>query len=256
MDTVALYALISVFFVSAVSFVGAVTVAVGAIALRQTVVVLVGLAIGALLGDVFIHLIPEALETVTDSAALAFLIMGGIFGFFILEQLLHWHHAHTRANDACPNCPEPTQPLGYMILFSDGFHNFLDGIIIGISYLAGPEIGIATTIAIILHEIPQEIGDFGVLLHAGFSRARALFMNFLSALTAFAGVTLALVAAASAEAFALWVVPIAAGGFIYIAVADLVPELRKTNAPSMLVLQLLAIGAGVAAMYALRVLDA
>lgn len=258
MDTTTVfYALASVFFVSAVSLVGAATVAMGTAALRQTVIVLVGLAVGALLGDAFIHLIPEAFETVTDPTSLALLILGGIFGFFILERFLHWHHAHTHANsETCPGCPEPVLPLGYMILFSDGFHNFLDGIIIGVSYLAGFEIGIATTVAIILHEIPQEIGDFGVLLHAGFSRARALFMNFLSALAAFAGVILALIAAESAGAFALWVVPVAAGGFIYIAVADLVPELRKTNTPGIIVLQLLAIGVGVAAMYALRVFGA
>jgi len=146
-------------------------------------------------------------------------------------------------------------PVGKLILFSDGVHNFLDGLIIGASFLVSIPIGIATTIAVILHEIPQEIGDFAVLIHAGYSRTRALWLNFLSAVLAVAGVVLSLILGSSAPAFSAWILPIAAGGFIYIALADLIPELHKSNDGKKGMLQAVGVFIGVLAMVALTLLE-
>ena len=146
------------------------------------------------------------------------------------------------------------KPLGRLILFSDGLHNFLDGLIIGASYLISVEVGIATTIAVVLHEIPQEIGDFGVLLHAGYSKGKAIFYNFISALTAIAGVLVIMVMGSSSERMISFLIPFAAGTFIYIATADLVPELHKQRGSST-VLEFVAILIGVGAMYGLLFLE-
>jgi len=142
-----------------------------------------------------------------------------------------------------------------MNLVADGLHNLIDGILIGASYLAGVSVGLATTIAVVLHEIPQEMGDFGVLIHAGFSKSRALYLNFLSALLAIAGAVLALVASTQIKQLPNAVLPFTAGGFIYIAGSDLVPELHKERAPVKSLLQLGAIGIGVSLMLLLTLLD-
>jgi zinc and cadmium transporter len=217
--------------------------------LRKYVFVFISLAVGALLGDAFIHLIPEAYESSASPLTVSILIIGGIFIFFILEKFLHWHH-HGEDSDE-----EHVHPVGKLILVSDSTHNFIDGIIIGVSFLVSVPIGVATTIAVILHEIPQEVGDFAVLLHSGYDKIRALWLNFLSAVFAVAGVAVAIILGGFAEKFMLWLLPVAAGGFIYIAVADLIPELHKTKKPGSSVLQLLAVFGGVVAMALLTLLE-
>jgi zinc and cadmium transporter len=154
--------------------------------------------------------------------------VGGVLAFFVIEKVLHWHH-----HQGIEDIEHADKPVGKLILISDSFHNFIDGLIIGASYLVSVEVGIATTIAVILHEIPQEIGDFGVLIHAGYSRAKALWYNFLSALFAVAGAIIALIVGSSLEGLMLWMVPIAAGGFIYIALSDLIPELHGQSDKSV-----------------------
>jgi zinc and cadmium transporter len=223
---------------------------------------LVSLAIGALLGDALIHLIPEAFEELEPHTAGLAVILGMLL-FFVFEKSLHWHHHSTLDKDihraemsSLHSQGTHKHPLGTMILFSDGIHNFLDGIIIGASYFVSIEVGIATTIAVVLHEIPQEIGDFGVLIHSGYSRARALFMNFMSALAAVLGAAVALLLHEFSEAAMLWIVPVAAGGFIYIAAADLIPELHKMKRPQQSFLQLLMIVVGVASMLLLALGEA
>ncbi|HYF29095.1 MAG TPA: ZIP family metal transporter, partial [Candidatus Paceibacterota bacterium] len=134
-------------------------------------------------------------------------------------------------------------------------HNFVDGLIIAASYLVSIEVGIATTIAVVLHEIPQEIGDFGVLLHAGYSKVKALFYNFVSALFAVLGAGVALLLGGATEAFTMWLVPLAAGGFIYIALTDLIPELHKTTSVRHSLIQLVAVMAGVLAMVGLLAIE-
>lgn len=243
------YTLVSVLIVSLISFVGVVTLVLKKDLLRKSVFVLVSLAVGALLGDVFVHIIPETYEELGNPTLISFLLIGGILIFFILEKILHWHH-HTSEH-----AEEHPHPIGKMILVGDGVHNFIDGLIVAASYLVSVEIGIATTIAVILHEIPQEIGNFGVLIHAGYSNAKALWYNFLSALTAVAGAIIALVLGGVTERFALWLLPLTAGGFIYIALSDLIPELHKDKRIGQGVIQVIAIVIGVAAMAALLALE-
>lgn len=266
MSGIYLYTLGSVFLVSLISLVGIFTLLLREDLLRKYIFLLVSLAIGALLGDAFIHLIPESFE-VLPAASVGLLIIGGILLFFVLEKFLHWHHTHGISGAECEHehgghqtavvgtvGSEPCgaiEPVGKMILVGDGVHNFLDGIIVAAGYFVSVEVGIATTLAVILHEIPQEIGDFGVLLHAGFTKARAVFLNFLSALLAVFGAVLALLLGSRIESAALWAVPLIAGAFIYIAASDLIPELHKTKHPGQSLLQIAAIIVGVLAMLAL-----
>jgi len=264
MTLITLYALASVFIVSFISLVGVLALAFNIERLKKIVFVLVSLATGALLGGAFLHLVPEIYEGSANAAFSSILIIAGILVFFVLEKFFHWHHLHGSEEEECHEgvhwtrdfCePNPIKPVGHMILISDGLHNFVDGIIIGASYLISVEIGIATTIAIILHEIPQEIGDFGVLLHAGYTKGKALFYNFLSALLAVIGTIVALGIQETAEEFTAWIIPLAAGGFIYIACSDLIPELHKTPEVKKSIFQFLAIVIGIGAMYALLSLE-
>jgi len=245
-----LYAFLSVVVVSTISLVGAFTLSLKENFLKKNISIFISLAVGALLGDAFIHLIPEALEESSNALLTSSLIIVGILGFFIIEKFLHWHHHGEDANE-----PHNIHPIGKLILFSDGVHNITDGMIIGASFLVSIPIGIATTIAVILHEIPQEIGDFVVLLHAGYSKKRALWLNFLSALTAVIGVLIAFVIGNMGEYFNAWVLSIVAGGFIYIAIADLIPEIHKTKELKHSFAQLLVVIIGIAAMIGLVFLE-
>lgn len=235
-------AILAVVLVSLVAVIGIFALSLRERSLRASVFALVSLSVGALLGDAFIHLIPEAFAEGSSPLSVSLAVIGGILLFFVIEKFFHWHH-----HQGLPEEPG-AHPVGKMILLSDGVHNFIDGLIIGASFLVSTEVGIATTIAVILHEIPQEIGDFGVLLHAGYSRAKALWYNFLSALTAIVGAGISLSLGASSEAFAAWLIPLAAGGFIYIALSDLIPELHKEKALRHSVAQFLWIIAGVVSM--------
>ena len=183
-------ALIAVGLVSLVSLIGIAALAWRADFLRKILFLLISVAAGALLGDAFIHLIPEAFEGADNPLHISLLLLGGFLSFFILEKLLNWHHVHTDE----PLLAEEharIHPVGHLVLISDGFHNLVDGVAIGAAFMVSVEVGIATTLAILLHEIPQEIGDFALLVHAGFSRAKALLLNLLSAASAFVGVGLA-----------------------------------------------------------------
>ncbi|PIR69041.1 ZIP family metal transporter [Candidatus Nomurabacteria bacterium CG_4_10_14_0_2_um_filter_30_12] len=249
MLTIYIYAFISVIIVSFVSFVGVFSLTLKDDFVKKYIGLFISLAVGALLGDSFIHLIPETFEKSSGPTLTGLLIIIGILIFFILEKFLHWHH-HGEDKD------EPDiHPVGKLLLFTDGFHNFIDGIIIGVSFLVSIPVGIATTLAVILHEIPQEVGDFAVLLHSGYEKKRALWLNFLSALTAVAGTIIALIFGNIAETFTIWILPIAAGGFIYIAMADLIPELHKTKEAKYSVLQILSVFIGIALMLALLLLE-
>ncbi len=250
MFTVSTYALVSVGIVSLVSLFGVFTLSLKAQLLKKYIFILVSLAVGALLGDAFLHLLPEAFEKIPNTAHLSIAIIVGILIFFILEKALHWHHHHTETEEA-----NQIRPIGRMILVSDGVHNFIDGLIIGASYLVGIEVGIATTIAIFLHEIPQEIGDFGILLHSGYSTLKALWLNFLSALIAILGTVIALTVGGKIEALALWLIPLSAGGFIYVAMSDLIPEMHKTHGMKDSVLQFITVVIGVLSMVLLLAVE-
>lgn len=244
-----LFVFVSILAVSLVSLIGILALSLRASFLNASVFALVSLSVGALVGDAFFHLIPEAYSE-GDSFLTSIFIIGGILVFFVIEKFLHWHHHHGL------EAVEPaTHPVGKMILVSDGVHNFIDGLIIGASFLISPEIGIATTIAVILHEIPQEIGDYGVLIHAGYSKTKALFFNFVSALFAFLGAGVSLLLGLQSESFAGILLPFAAGGFIYIAMTDLIPELHKEKGLKTSVIQLVAILVGIAAMASLLLIE-
>lgn len=243
------YALVGVLFVSLVSLAGVFTLSIREDKIKKYVFILVSLAVGALLGDAFIHLIPEAFESSENPTMVSLLIIAGILAFFVLEKFLHWHHHGEDTEET------HVHPVGKLVLFSDGVHNFIDGIIIGTSFLASTSLGVATTIAVILHEIPQEIGDFAVLLHSGYTRKRALWLNFLSALMAVLGTVVAFLFGNLAETFSVMVLPLAAGGFIYIAVADLIPELHKTKVVKHSILQFGSLLIGVLLMFALLLVE-
>ncbi len=245
MFTIYSYTFASVLGVSLISLLGILALSFREDLLRRYVFIFISLAVGALLGDAFIHLIPEAFEEAHDPMIVSILIISGIFFFFVLEKFLHWHHHGEDTEES------HIHPVGKLILFSDGVHNFLDGIIIAASFTVSVPVGIATTIAVILHEIPQEVGDFAVLLHSGYTKRRALCLNFLSALTALLGAIVFFIIGEMAESLAAYFLPIAAGGFIYIAVADLIPELHKTKKMRHSAAQLGAVGMGVFAMIAL-----
>lgn len=203
-----IYSLISVIIISLISLLGIIL-----FPLKKISLYLVSLAAGALLGDVFLHILPE----IKFDLKTGLWVLSGFLIFFIIEKIIHWKHCRIEDHSSHHH-----SPLAIMNLIGDGVHNFLDGLIISASYLLSIPIGIASTIAIIFHEIPQEIGDFGVLLHSGLSRSRALFLNFIISLSAILGVILGFIL--SLESY---LIPLAAGGFIYIAGVDLIPELHK-----------------------------
>lgn len=244
-----LYAFGSVTIVSVISLVGVFSLSLKDEVIKKYINIFISLAVGALLGDAFIHLIPEIFEQSLNKTSASILIIAGILLFFVIEKFLHWHH-HGEDKEE-----EKIHPVGKLVLFTDGFHNLIDGIIIGVSFLISIPIGIATTIAVILHEIPQEIGDFAVLIHSGYTKRMALWLNFLSALMAIVGLIIALIFGEIVGTFVIWVLPIAAGGFIYIAVADLIPELHKTHKIKYSLLQFLVILIGILSMVALTLLE-
>lgn len=235
-------ALVSVLVVSLASFIGAVTLLSNRIQIQQVVFVTVSLAVGAMFGDAFIHLLPQSFRSADAPLATSLYVLLGIVMFFLLEKFLLWRHEHI------PHYGDCVHPVGYVSLVADGLHNFIDGLLIGSSYLVSLPVGLGTTLAVLLHEIPQEIGDFGVLLHAGFRPARALWWNFLSASVAIVGTITALIAGGVITNLPTVVLPLTAGGFIYLAGSDLVPELHKERAPVKSAIQLLAIGAGIGLM--------
>lgn len=249
MNEIWIYSLLSVILISLISFIGLFTLSIKTEKLKKILIYVISFAAGALLGDAFIHLLPEAVEG-GFTLSISLYILFGIGIFLVLEKIIHWQHCHM------PITEKHVHPFTYTILVGDALHNFIDGLIIGASYLVSIPAGIATTIAVMLHEIPQEIGDFGVLIHGGFSKMKALTVNFLSALTAILGVIVALSLNGIIANIELALVPIAIGGFIYIAGSDLIPELHKhSDNLGKTILQILAFVVGVLVMVSLLLLE-
>jgi zinc and cadmium transporter len=223
--------------ISGLSLVGVVGLVMSREALRAILFFAVAFAAGALLGDAFFHLVPEIAESGPGFDSFASMaLLSGITAFFVLEKIVHWHHAHFPGE-------EVLHPVVITNLVGDGLHNFIDGAIVAGSFAVSAQLGVATSIAVALHEIPQEIGDFAILIHAGLEPKRALFLNFMSALTAIAGALLVLLFA-SVGMLERFVVPFSAGAFIYIASTDLLPDLHKEAQPAKSALQLIALIAG------------
>ena len=217
---------------------------------------LVSFAIGSLLGAAFLGLLPHALMgSGTDDFHNIFLaVLLGLLGFFLLEKLVLWRHCHSdhceaHGPDQSHGHDENSKAAGVMVLVGDGMHNFVDGILIAAAFLTDVHLGIVTALAIAAHEIPQEVGDFVVLLHSGFTRGKALFYNVLSSLTTIIGALLAYWWLAGMEELLPYVLAVAASSFIYIAVADLIPGLHKRTEVSATVQQMLLIISGVAVIY-------
>jgi zinc and cadmium transporter len=240
------YSIISVLIVSLISFSGALTLAIKKEKLKDLLIYFVSFSAGALLGDVFIHLLPEVLKEYNQSISLIFIfVLIGILSSFILEKIICWRHCHL------PITKTHIHNFAWMNLWGDFFHNIIDGLTIAASYLLNTGAGIATTLAVIFHEIPQEIGDFGVLLHGGFEVKKALFLNFLTALSAVIGAMISLLLNNRIEHLTLFLAPFAAGNFIYIASSDLIPELHKETAIKKGVIQIVTFLLGVLVMYGL-----
>lgn len=212
------YIILATVVVSFLSFVGIFTLSLKAQMLNKILLILVGLSAGTLMGGAFLHLLPEATEDNTGLDVFIYVLVGFII-FFIIEKVLHWRHCHKG------ECEIHT--FTYMNLIGDSIHNFIDGLIMAASFVVSIPLGITTTIAISSHEIPQEIGDFGVLIYGGFSKKKALLLNFLVALTAVLGGLIGYFISNLIENATLFFLPFAAGGFIYIAATDLIPEIKK-----------------------------
>jgi zinc and cadmium transporter len=248
--------LLSVLAVCLVSLVGVGTLSCSTARLRRLAAMLVSFAVGTLLGDAFIHLLPEAFAGGERPLGTSLLVLGGILVFFVVEKLLRHHHGplHDHHHERPGERARPE--LAAINVIGDAVHNFIDGVLIGASYLVTPALGLSTTIAVLFHEIPQELGDFGVLVHSGLSVRKAVLLNLASASTAVLGTVMALAAGSLAgETVTSVLVPMAAGGFVYIAGADLIPELQHDRSLSSLLLQSGFIAAGIAVMAALTLLD-
>lgn len=210
--------LISTFLISLIAFVGILTLLLKEKLLEKILLFLVSLAAGALMGGAFLHLIPEAIKEFYNFNIFIYVLIGFVL-FFLIEKILHWRHCHQEKCDV--------HTFAYMSLFGDAVHNFIDGLIIAASFITNIQLGIVTSLAVALHEIPQEIGDFGILVYGGFKKIKALFLNFIIALTAILGGIVGYFLSSYVGSFVMFLLPFAAGGFIYIAASDLIPEIRK-----------------------------
>lgn len=235
------YTLISVSFVSLLSLVGIVTLSLREARLRKMLIFLVAFAVGALFGDVFIHLLPESFEKIGANLTSSLLVIVGFLIFFVLEKFIRWRHLGSAQT-------VKLQPVVTINIVGDAVHNLIDGMLIAASFMVSVPIGITTTVAIVLHEIPQEIGDFGILVNGGMSIKKALLFNLLAALMAFLGAVITILIGAQVENYAVYLLPVTAGGFIYIAGPDLIPELQQEVKLSSSIGQFLAILMGVVVM--------
>ena len=223
---VLLYSIIATFVVSLISFVGILSLFLKEDLLNKAVYYLVAISAGSMMGGAFINLIPEAIGSVKGENGVNNIVLAVLAGFalfFILERVLHWHHCHKHGGEC------PVHMFTYLNLIGDGFHNFIDGVVIVASFSLSFELGIATTIGVILHEIPQEISDFGVLIYGGFTKTKALVFNFISGILAVFGAICGFALVNLAQGIMPLLVGLTAGGFIYIAASDLIPELHKES---------------------------
>ena len=254
-----IYTIVSVVIVSFASLVGIVFLHRGtplkdtldSEKVKRILLFLVSFSVGGLFGDAFIHLLPESFEVLGSKLPTSIYVILGVLFFFSLEKFVRWRHCHVLDGEV--DCS--VNYVGTMILVGDGIHNFIDGMLIGVSYTVSIPIGISTTLAVFFHEIPQEIGDFGVLLHSGYSAKKALLFNFLSALTAILGAIISLIVGPHIEGYAHLLLPFTAGGFIYIAGSDLIPELHREVKLSTSIWQLVSIIAGIVIMALLTLLE-
>ena len=261
-----LYALGSVIIVSLISLIGGVFLTFSRRAIDQVIFYLVALASGTMLGNAIVHLLPEAFEETSSPLLTSCLVLAGIVGSLIFEKVLNLrcHHAggcHGSGHcseEANPNhgaVPGHIHPTGWMSLVSHGMDNLIDGVLIGVAYLVSIPVGVATTIAIIMHEIPMELGGFGVLVDSGFSKKRALTVNFASGLISVAATVATLVLGEYVEGMTVYLAPVAAGTILYITTAGLMPKMQKETSALRSLVQITVMLIGLAIMVAVRCLE-
>jgi len=229
-------------FMSVIALIGSVTLFLNEATLKKLLLPLVALAAGSLLGGAVIHMIPAAIEKSGNQLSVYLWILLGFTLFLALEQFLHWHHCH--------RAPSEHRPLTYLILIADGVHNFIGGLAVAEAFLIDVRVGISTWLAAAAHEVPQELGDFGILVHGGWKKGPALLYNFLSALTFLVG---GIVAYGASFTFDVtFLLPFAAGNFIYIAAADLIPEIKQEEDARLNVVHFVSCLAGLGLLWLVR----
>ncbi len=243
LGTIWLYTLVSVFVGSFVSLLGVIVLGLKEQVLRSSLTYLVSFSAGALLGDVFLHILPEMAE-VSFGVREGLYFLLGIIIFFVLEKFILWHHSHGSHE-------EKVHSMVYLSMFGDSLHNFIDGIVIASSFLVSPALGFATALAVIFHEIPQEIGQYAILIHGGWKKSKALWYNFLSAMAAVAGAVIVLVFARHLQQAPTILLAIAGSSFIYIAMSDLIPELHLEQGMKRSIIQFIWFLLGIGVMGAL-----
>ncbi|MBU0546180.1 ZIP family metal transporter [Patescibacteria group bacterium] len=244
------YSIIATLAISIISFVGIISLFLKDKILNKIVFYLVAISAGSLMGGAFLHLIPDAIENSSGEHGFEnvfIAVLAGFALFFILERILHWRHCHKHGE----NCL--IHPFTYLNLIGDGLHNFIDGVVITAAFSLSIELGIATTIGVIFHEIPQEISDFGVLVYGGFTKIKALLFNFLSGVFAVVGALCGFAFINIIQGAVPFVVGLTAGGFIYISATDLIPELHKESKFYKSLIAFACFFAGVGLMFLLKI---
>jgi len=243
-----LYTLFATLTISSMSFIGVFLLIKKIRRSSILITALIAFAAGTLLGDVFFHLIPEHIESKGYDLKTVFGILAGILIMLVIESILHCSHDK-------PKKSEKPMHLAYMNISGDAVHNFLDGVAVGAAFLINPTVGFATTIAVILHEIPQEFADASVLLYAGWKKTKILMVNFLTALTAVMGALFVFILKDIIQNLESFLIPVAAGQFIYIALADLLPEIHKKTGAKKYIVEITAFILGTITMYLLTLLE-
>lgn len=245
-----LAAIISTFVVSSISFIGIFLLLKKLKSDSFFITFLISFAAGALLGDVFIHLMPEYIETYSFSTEMTLFILLGILFMLTVEAIFHSQHEHNKESN------DDRRPfLARLNLLGDGIHNFLDGIAIGVSFLISIEVGVLTTIAVILHEIPQELADTSVLIYSGWKRKKILFANFLIGLTSVFGVIVVMIGERLIEGIEIFLIPFAVGQFLYISLATLIPEIHRSSEKKRYIYSLIAFCFGILIMFSLNLFE-
>jgi len=241
-----IFAISASLIVSIISLIGIFSLIIKENILQKILFGLVGFSAGALIGGAFLHILPEVLTESKSTAAVFYFVIAGIVLFFLMERYFYWRHCHEGVCDV--------HTFTYLNLIGDGLHNFIDGMVIAASFVVSVRLGIITTLAVIFHEIPQELGDFAVLVYGGFSKKKALFYNYVSAFMAVVGAILGFVLSDISRGFSNFILPLTAGGFIYVASSDLIPEIHKESNRRRSGLAMLSFLAGIVFMALFKIL--
>ncbi len=238
--------------VSLISLVGLSAVSLKERTLDRILFFLVAFSAGSILGTAYFDLLPEAVEVVEGSLVYLYVTVGFVL-FFFLERFIYWYHGHPHEADMSEETVvrASTKAFAYLNIIGDGIHNFVDGMIIAASFLLGFSVGLATTIAVVFHELPQEMGDYGILIYGGFKRKKALILNFIAASSVVFGGIVAIFLLGTIEALKGLLVAFSTGGFIYLAASELIPELQKEKSFKKSVIQFTTFILGIALIWSL-----